>query len=301
MKPKLCLKCIWQILFLLSAVGIGACGHGPNPFPNVNDVTDNSDDKAVKAVDDAGFELDADLTVTQLLPDTFVVEHRFPWAANSLVMKVGPKKVLMVDTPYTPEATQRLIEWILQRYPNIQIEAVNTGFHVDNLGGNAFLKKMGIPVYGSETTKILLETKGEHTRTQLLTWLQGPENVRFLKAHEHNPYVAPDTLFRLTEGTVLHYDNETVEIFYPGPSHSEDNLVVYARTRKLLFGGCAVKASDAASLGFTGDANMENWPVAIEAVLARYSDAEIVVPGHGPVSKDLSSLHHTLALLNAQK
>ena len=38
------------------------------------------------------------------------------------------------------------------------------------------------------------------------------------------------------------WDEETLrEPFYPGPGHTEDNIVVYFRKRNLLFGGCLLK------------------------------------------------------------
>ena len=84
-------------------------------------------------------------------------------------------------------------------------------------------------------------------------------------------------------------------MYYPGPSHSKDNLIVYFPDKRLLFGGCAVKSIQSKNLGFTGDAIMSEWPKSLAKVLNKYNDALLVVPGHGEVG-GLEIIRHTLAL-----
>jgi metallo-beta-lactamase class B len=67
----------------------------------------------------------------------------------------------------------------------------------------------------------------------------------------------------------------------------------------VLFGGCLVKSEESSDLGFVGDADLAHWPVAIEAVRARYPDAAIVVPGHGAPGTR-RALERTLELLKAR-
>lgn len=89
-----------------------------------------------------------------------------------------------------------------------------------------------------------------------------------------------------------------LEIFYPGAAHAPDNVVVWIPAARVLFGGCAVRPGDSSSPGNTDDADIENWPTAIEKVLARYSMAEVVVPGHGaPGGPEL--LMHTIGIFRA--
>jgi glyoxylase-like metal-dependent hydrolase (beta-lactamase superfamily II) len=75
----------------------------------------------------------------------------------------------------------------------------------------------------------------------------------------------------------LSLGGETVEIFYPGPAHSPDNIVVYFPSAKLLFGGCMVRADG--QLGNLTDADLKKWPESIRKL--RKYDARLIVPGHG--------------------
>ena len=239
-----------------------------------------------------------ELDIKMVKPDVFLVEHRFPWAANSLIVKVSPELVVWVDTPYNDDATTLVLRWIRKTYGEVRIVEINTGYHVDNLGGNGALLREGIPVYGATLSARLLAEKGETTRELLLGWLKGPDNATYHEAHRTASYVPSDNLFDIGVDEAVTPIVPSVEVFYPGPSHTEDNLVVYFKNHRVLFGGCMLKAKDAENLGFTGDADLDAWPVSVRRVVARYPDADIVVPGHGAAG-DGNLPQHTLSLLES--
>jgi glyoxylase-like metal-dependent hydrolase (beta-lactamase superfamily II) len=110
------------------------------------------------------FEIDAEMEARVIQEGAFLVTHAFPWPHNSL-MVWSDATLLLVDTPYTPEATEALLRWFEEQRvltqlggSDYEIAAINTGFHYDNLGGNRYLVDQGIPVYGSELTARLIES-----------------------------------------------------------------------------------------------------------------------------------------------
>jgi metallo-beta-lactamase class B len=64
----------------------------------------------------------------------------------------------------------------------------------------------------------------------------------------------------------------------------------------VLFGGCIIKSLNSQGLGSTKDANVEQWPISLNKVLEKYSDAEVVIPGHGKWGS-IELIKHTLDLL----
>lgn len=56
-----------------------------------------------------------------------------------------------------------------------------------------------------------------------------------------------------------------------------------------LFGGCFVKPE---GLGNLSDAVIPDWPASADKLIARYSSATLVVPGHGKIG-DASLLTKT--------
>jgi glyoxylase-like metal-dependent hydrolase (beta-lactamase superfamily II) len=240
------------------------------------------------------FDISEDLYVRKVQDGVFVVTHSFPWPGNSMIVEMKNSDLVLVDTPYTPEATQELLEWVEIQLGEREITAINTGFHYDNLGGNSYLIEQGIPVYGSELTVKLLEERGKKMKAMTLGWLQAPQYKRYYDVHKALVYVAPSHLFKVEEGLQLKFVDEIVQVYYPGPSQSADKMVVYFPSRKILFGTCMIIGGD--KVGNTSDADLKEWPKSVRR-LVRF-DFDILVPGHGD-RLDPGLLEHTIDLLTS--
>lgn len=191
-----------------------------------------------------------------------------PYPANSLLV-VTPKGVVLVNTPWGDEQTQQLIDSVKQRFNKKIIFCVATHFHDDCLGGFDVLKKQGAKTYSSRQTYKL--AKKENNELPQYTF-------------------AYDTTFNIA-GVIL-------QTYHPGEGHTKDNIVVWLPQDKILFGGCLVKSLKADNKGFTGDANLKQWPSSIKNVQNHFTDARYVIPGHLGWQGNLKQLSHTLHILN---
>jgi metallo-beta-lactamase class B len=286
-------------LLLMLVFAIAGCGNvvspaAPQPEPTSTLPSETREPTSVvtSPVFPERFDLDQDLYVREVQEGVFIITHSFPWAGNSLLVEMKNDDLVLVDTPYTPEATQEVLDWIEGRLGNRNVTAINTGYHYDNLGGNSYLVEQSIPVFGSDLTAKLLDERGDQLRAMTLDWLQGPEYKSYYQVHQTLPYVAPTHLFELDQGLQLDFGAETVQVYYPGPSHAPDNVVVYFPNRKILFGGCMIIGTE--GVGNTSDADLASWPEAVRD-LAHF-DFDILVPGHGE-RYDPALLEHTVDLL----
>lgn len=209
------------------------------------------------------------LKITQLASNVYqhvsykVIE---PWgnvAASGLVVVEG-SNAYIIDTPWGEESTKALINWNHSKGFTIKSSVV-THFHDDASGGMPLLHKSNIKTYATTKTNSLLNLKN--------------------KAQSSNEI--PNNSFELVK--------DTIEIFYPGSGHTEDNIVVWLPKHKILFGGCFVKSIQSKSLGNTVDASIEIWPTSIQNVLDKYPNIETVVPGHGKIGT-VNLLKHTAKL-----
>jgi metallo-beta-lactamase class B len=241
-------------------------------------------------------ELSKDLHVRLVRKDVVVVTHEFPWPANSLIAEMANSDLVYVGTPYTPAAMREVLKWMDARWGTRKIVAINTGYHVDNLGGNEALIERGIPVYGSDLTAELLKERGEQTRKVTLGMLGGEANEEYYRVHAALSFVAPTHQFPLAQGLRLTFGSEPVQVYYPGPSQAPDKVVVYFPSKKVLFGGCMILGGD--RVGNTSDADLGRWPDAVRRV-AQF-DAAIVVPGHGD-RLGAGLIQHTIDLLTSAK
>ncbi len=203
----------------------------------------------------------------------------------------------MVDTPYTPEATNFVLEWMERKFKQLPLLAINTGFHVDNLGGNSALKARKIPVYGTRLTSELVRTKGAASLRALTPWLKGKKNDKYRKRFEALTLTGPDIHLLPDSDGHAGLLGGSLDIYYPGPTHTKDNLVVFFREKSLLFGGCMILAASAEKPGNTADADMKQWPWNVEKVLQRYANVIMVVPGHG-LQGDVRLVRHTIDVLH---
>lgn len=193
-----------------------------------------------------------ELKITQLdegvyLHTSFHKDDVFSVVASNGLVVIDNKNAYIVDTPVSNQDTMKLASWIKEHGFTIK-GSISTHFHDDSTGGIGWLNSQSIPTYASKLTNEFLN---EHGKTQAKNSFD-------------------EVSFWLVK--------DTIEAYYPGAGHTQDNIVVWMPKQKILFGGCFIKP---VSLGYLGDAVIKAWPESAENLIIRYGDAKLVVPGHG--------------------
>ena len=186
--------------------------------------------------------------------------------ANGLIYIDGNKAV-MIDTPWDDEQTSQLFKWVSDSLKAEILHVIPTHYHVDCMGGLAECHKQGAVSYSLDLTKIIAKNKG----------LPVPQNT-------------------FSDSLWLKINDTKILLRYFGPGHTDDSFCLWIPCEKVLFGGCSVKSANATNLGNITEANLDNWPITIKAVINAYPEANVIVPGHGP-SGGIELLYHTLELL----
>jgi len=191
----------------------------------------------------------------------------FYYPSNGLIIKTDSGLVL-IDTPVNDSLTEKLIE----KFPEQKIIlAIITHSHNDRIGGMKTLLNKNINV---------------------LCYLKTAE----LAARDNYPN---PTIKLVGDDTLIHLGNTTIEIYYPGWGHTEDNIVVWLPKDKILYGGCFIKSNDSETLGNIKDANIKEWYSSAKKIMKKFSSAKIVIPGHGEIGgKNL--IKHTLQIIRKQ-
>jgi glyoxylase-like metal-dependent hydrolase (beta-lactamase superfamily II) len=284
------LKALIGITLMTALVGCSAVTEGNTPMtPMPAAITELPTGAVYTPVN---FIIDEDLSIRQISESVYIIMHAFPWPANSMVVEMVDGTLVLVDTPYTPEATEAVLDWFEIRLGERSIVAINTGYHCENLGGNGYLIERGIPVYGSNRTADLLLERGDELRSLTLDWLQGDEYRRFYEVHADLDLVPPTRIFSAELGLELEFGGQMVMAYYPGPTYAPDNLVVYFPFQRVLFGGCMIVGGD--QLGSTSEADLLAWRESLQKLYQ--FEFDILVPGHGE-RLDPGLLEHTLTLL----
>jgi len=194
-----------------------------------------------------------------------------PWGpilSQGLVVKTDAGLIL-VDTAWNDEDTERLLELIAKETGALPISAILTHAHRDKMGGMGALHEAGIETFAHKYTNEDAPKRG----------------------------LTPAKTIVL-ENSALSAIDDGLTLFYPGAGHTRDNIVVYYAPANVLFGGCLIRPGNANSLGNTADADVTNWADAVRKVATQFPDADIIIPTHGPMGgREL--LDHTIALAEA--
>ncbi len=221
---------------------------------------------------DGSHKLAEDLFVQRLSPGVWLHvslssdQGAGPVAANGLLVTTGELSV-MVDTGWTPRQARQLLDWAAGTLGQPVEHVILTHSHPDRAGGLLALRDREVIIHGHAGTAKRTERDGKG----IVDWT-----------------------FEFEERVEL--GGETVELFYPGPGHAQDNIVVWLPRRGVLFAGCLVKSATAQDLGYRGDADLARWPLAVRRIIEHYRDAVVVVPGHGK-PRGVELLSHTMELL----
>lgn len=189
-------------------------------------------------------------------------------SANGLII-IENKQAFIIDTPWSIQDTKKLVNWIKSNDYELK-GSISTHSHTDRTTGIKFLNNHSVPTYAMSLTNQILKDNKQELAT-----------ASFDK-----------TPFTLANGLI--------EVFYPGHGHTIDNVVIWLPKSKILFGGCLIRSLDSKSLGYTGEADIQQWSGSIENIISTYPNITTVIPGYGELG-DNSLLQHTINISKSTK
>lgn len=215
------------------------------------------------------------LRITRLTDNSYVFttwknvnDVTFPANGMYIVADTG---VIMIDAPWDTLQVQPLLDTIQKQHKKKVMYCLATHFHDDRTGGFDILKRKGIKTFSTLQTLQLCKSKNEK---------------------QAQYYFTKDTVFR--SGKI------TLETFYPGKGHTEDNIVLWLKNEKILYGGCFVKSTENKSLGNIADADLSEWKKSLTKTLQKFPKPKYIIPGHFGW-ESTKALKHTLKLLANKK
>lgn len=172
--------------------------------------------------------------------------------SNGLIVLDGEAAIL-IDTAWTEAQTATVLDWVEAETGVPVTRAVFTHAHQDKMGGVGVLRQRGIDTYA-------------HRRSNDVAFSRDLVPAEF------------DLDFDEKTGTAK---LGGVVVFYPGPGHTVDNIVIWHAQSRILFGGCLIRPAGAKSLGNTADAVVPEWANSVRNTAIRFRQAQIVIPSHG--------------------
>ena len=181
------------------------------------------------------------LKISQLTGDFYIYTTYNNYEGNKIpangMYLVTQNGVVMFDTPWDTTQFQPLLDSIkLKHKKNVTI-CIATHWHSDRTDGLEYYKQKEIKTY-----------------TTILT--DGLSKKNNMKRAEY--LIEKDTTFNVGQ--------YSIETYYPGQGHTEDNIVLWFNKEKILYGGCLIKGAEAKNLGYLGDGNIKEYETTLKNV-----------------------------------
>lgn len=190
--------------------------------------------------------------------------------ANGMYL-VTSEGVVLFDCPWDTTQFQPLLDSIETRHHQKVKYCIATHFHDDRTAGLTYYKRQGINTYTTRLTDSLSALNKKARAANLMY---------------------SDTGFTAGEFSF--------QVFYPGPGHAPDNIIIWFPKEKILYGGCLIKSTEDKTLGYLGDASTELYANSLMRVKEKCHQPAFVIPGHGSWKKK-RSLNHTLRMARKLK
>jgi glyoxylase-like metal-dependent hydrolase (beta-lactamase superfamily II) len=184
--------------------------------------------------------------------------------------------VVVFDALGTPPLGRAMVTAIRKITPLPIRRVVVSHYHADHVYGLQELKREGAEIWAHRRGEAYFASgqaaeRLAQRRADLFPWVDDSTRV-----------VAPDLW--LDGDTDFRQGGVTFRPIYTGGAHSPEDLMMYVVEERLLFAGDLMFAG---RIPFVGNADSKSWLKALDRMLAL--DAVVVVPGHGPASRDVRS------------
>ncbi len=171
---------------------------------------------------------------------------------------VTDSAVVVIDTKMSKPAAE-FSKMAKKIAGNKKIIVINTHYHPDHINGNKY--------YAGSTIYI------------------GNYNTDFLHKNV-KPELMPNMFVK--DSITLALGKDTVLLYNLGQAHTMDDVVVYLKSRKLLFSGDLVFNRRNPAIMKSSGANIDKWINALNFIINK--DIKTIVPGHGDIGgKELAS------------
>lgn len=215
------------------------------------------------------------LQITPLTGDFYIYTtysvyegSQIPAHGMYLVTRTG---VVLFDTPWDTTQFQPLLDSIKARHGKEVSICIATHWHNDRTAGLEYYRQLGIKTYATALTDAWCR-KNNMKRAEFM--------------------VEKDTLFRIGQ-----YAFET---YYPGEGHTADNIIIWFKKQRILYGGCLIKGANAENLGYLGDGNKEAYETTLKRVQQKCPRPKFIVVSHHDWTNN-RSLEHSIELAGKLK
>ena len=194
-----------------------------------------------------------DAELMEALPNIYCMVDKTGKGANSTFITTT-EGVIVIDTRGSVSEAEAVLKAIREKTDQPVVYVFNSHFHPENNSGNAAFKTAGTII--------------GHRRAQAMMIIEASETKRDI--------TPPNLSFKRKLDLML--GQYHIKVLHPGRAHTDGDLYLYIPKWRIIITGGMVNNH---VIPFVGDGYIESWITALKHM--ENLDAEVIVPGHGPV------------------
>lgn len=261
-----------------------------------------------------------------IAPNVYVWQRPEPaglavYANNTFIVR--DRDVIVVDTDMRPSVTREVIAALKKLTPKPVSHVINTHWHDDHYIGNAVYRQAypGVKFVAHRSTADDLRTLGTPNRKGMIDGIPPmldalrkgmasgqnlagqPLSTEARAAHEADVAWGSAYVKEVPSASVLDPDvlvddrlalgdaTRPIDVIHAGPAHTRADLIVHLPAEGIVVAGDVLIHP----IPLLGNANFTGWIAALDRIAAL--KPTLIVPGHGPVMRDLTYLSLTREFL----
>lgn len=210
---------------------------------------------------------DVEIRATPVAGRVFMLEG----AGGNIGVSAGPDGVLIVDDQFAPLA-EKIAAKVRELNPATPRFLLNTHWHGDHTGGNAFFGAKGANIVAHANVRKRLADKADSQPAEL-------------------PVLTYD------QGASVHFNGEEIRVIALGPGHTDGDSLVWFSGAKVLHMGDQFFAGKFPFIDLGSGGDVAGYLENVDRALALVTPDAKVIPGHGPLATvaDLKAFREMLA------
>jgi cyclase len=188
---------------------------------------------------------------------------------GNVLLSIGTDGALLVDDEYAV-LTEKLVAAITAVTAQPVKFVINTHWHDDHTGGNAYFGRAGATIIAQENSRLRMQ------KDQIMS-LYGPQAAY--------PVIGQAKI-SFDSSMNLSFNGNSIALIHPGSAHTDGDALVFLRERNVLLTGDLFVGYEYRPPYFDdrNGGSLEGMLHGLERVLSMANEYTTVIPGHGPVA-----------------
>ena len=202
-------------------------------------------------------------------------------SGGNIALSIGDDGTFIVDDQFAP-LTDKIVAAIAELTDHPVDFVVNSHWHYDHTDGNENFGRAGALIVSHDNSRRRMATD------QVLSGSNRPQ-----------PAYAEVGLPKITflESMRFYYNDNTVDVFYTGPGHTDGDAQVYFRDSNVIHTGDMFVRYGLPYIDHGNGGSMDGMIEALWTIAGLINDDTVIIPGHGQLSTRADLLEYRMMLV----